>query len=182
MQWQCKGIYCWLVPLAVVEVEAASISLSTIRSLSPLSSLLSSLSPLSSLLSLQLGWGFFLDVRLWAGSREYDPCMYSSSSTGCCACSKPTVRSKRPELEATTNDVMLLVLQVASTSCHLLHGANGNVCQKLFSSTHSAFFSMHPSLIFPAVLSSLCTVGNHVRRIVSDMLISHVKGSRCLRG
>ena len=95
---------------------------------------------LSSLLSLQLGWGFFLDVRLWAGSREYDPCMYSSSSTGCCACSKPTVRSKRPELEATTNDVMLLVLQVASTSCHLLHGANGNVCQKLFSSTHSAFF------------------------------------------
>ena len=113
------------------------LSLSTIRSLSPLSSLLS---PLSSLLSLQLGWGFFLDVRLWAGSREYDPCMYSSSSTGCCACSKPTVRSKRPELEATTNDVMLLVLQVASTSCHLLHGANGNVCQKLFSSTHSAFF------------------------------------------
>ena len=102
----------------------------------------------------------------------------SSSSTGCCACSKPTVRSKRPELEATTNDVMLLVLQVASTSCHLLHGANGNVCQKLFSSTHSAFFSMHPSLIFPAVLSSLCTVGNHIRWIVSDMLISHVKGSR----
>ena len=44
MQWQCKGIYCWLVPLAVVEVEAASISLSTIRSLSPLSSLLSPLS------------------------------------------------------------------------------------------------------------------------------------------
>ena len=127
MQWQCKGIYCWLVPLAVLEVEAASISLYYTLSL-------------SSLLSLQLGWGFFLDVRLWAGSREYDPCMYSSSSTGCCACSKPTVRSKRPELEATTNDVMLLVLQVASTSCHLLHGANGNVCQKLFSSTHSAFF------------------------------------------
>ena len=176
MQWQCKGIYCWLVPLAVVEVEAASISLYYTLSLSSL------LSPLSSLLSLQLGWGSFLDVRLWAGSREYDSCMYSSSSTGCCPCSKPTVRSKRPELEATTNDVMLLVLQVASTSCHLLHGANGNVCQKLFSSTHSAFFSMHPSLIFPAVLSSLCTVGNHVRRIVSDMLISHVKGSRCLRG
>ena len=39
MQWQCKGIYCWLVPLAVVEVEAASISLSLLYALSLISPL-----------------------------------------------------------------------------------------------------------------------------------------------
>jgi len=41
MQWQCKGIYCWLVPLAVLEVEAASISLYYTLSLSSLLSALS---------------------------------------------------------------------------------------------------------------------------------------------